>query len=307
MMAIPYRLPLGACFLMLTACAASPSVPLVDIENTSKSDVHDTSDTDDVAVTLTTAIDVSVPPPYRKQVEYAQIEGLSLFREDRAAWLATDAVVAAGIVDRHRSMATGWLAQQQDADGRIWNVAFTAKDGEQGVAYADVHVDLAASEPIISTQENTPPRRLSGWEEVLTYARIAFSKKEWLRCADTYNPSTQVFVDEGRKYVVVRMLPAQLKPDHLPMGGFHRFKIPMFEGESVDHFAQTSSCIDIDTSALDTNESFGMTLTTTSAPTEFDVFTSLSYRRPHYVITDAGSWLVENGKIRWLSEPKETP
>ncbi len=254
---------------------------------------------------MTTEIDASIPERFRKDIELAQILGRSLFREDRATWVATDSVVEQGILARHREHATGWLSEQLDPDGDHWNVLFTEKQGEKNLAFADVSVEFSDGKPKISVGENEPPRELSALEAVLVLGRDKVRAWEWLRCADTYNSSAQLFIDEGKKYVVIRMLPAQLSETTLPMGGFHRFRIPMFKDGHIEHFSQTRTCLDTDTTNLKSDESFGMTLLTSPTPTEFDVFTSLSYGRPHYVVTNDGSWRVEKGKIHWLGDTAE--
>jgi len=222
-----------------------------------------------------------------------------LFREDQAAWIATDAIVAQGILERNRAHASGWLATQLTPAGDVWNVAFTGSADGHDFAYADVTVDFREKNPVTSISENSPERKLSAIEEVLAAGRDGFRGKEWLRCSATYNTSAQIFIDEGKEYVVVRMLPASVDANVRPMGGFHRFRVPLAGDTTVEHFAQTRSCLNDTTRA---GETFVMTLITSETPTEFDVFTSLSYQRPHYVTTSAGTWAIEAGHVRWIEK-----
>jgi len=224
-----------------------------------------------------------------------------LFREDRAAWIATDAVVARGIVERNLSRASGWLATQLDPAGNEWNVAFTGSAEGRNFAYADVTIDFRAENPAASTRENIPERDLSPIEEVLAVGRDGFRDKDWLRCSASYNTSAQLFIDEGKEYVVIRMLPASVNANVRPMGGFHRFRVPLADEAGVEHFAQTRSCLD-DTSPA--GAIFMMSLINSETPTEFDVFTSLSYQRPHYIATTAGAWAIEAGHIRWIGKSR---
>lgn len=293
-------LALCTCCLTLAACATTRG----PTSNTTQANGSEASADAllDRSLPVTTDVDGSVPERYRKAIEIAQIEGHFLFREDRAAWLATDEIVAKGILSRHMSQATGWLTNQIDASGNIWNVVFTSSVGESPSAYADVSVDFSGEKPVVSARENSPLRPLSEWEDILSWGSQKMAEQKWLRCAETYNTSTQVFIDEGKKYVVVRMMPAW-KVSHIqPMGGFHRFRIPTFENGTLEHFAQTETCLDVDTNQLKAEETFGMTLLKSVTPTEFDVFNSLNYNRPHYVITKESSWRVESGKIFWLGE-----
>lgn len=256
---------------------------------------------DDPTYPLTTDIDPSIPSEYRTLIEQAQIEGMALFREDRAAWIATDAVVARGIVERNRNHASGWLATQLDPVGNEWNVAFTGSTDGHNFAYADVRVDFRAGNPIALIEESAPERDLSSIEEILAAGRDGFRNKEWLRCSATYNTSTQLFIDEGKEYVVVRMLPASVDANVRPMGGFHRLRVPLAGNAAVEHFSQTRSCLNDTTPP---GEIFMMTLINSETPTEFDVFTSLSYQRPHYVATAAGAWAIEAGHIRWVGKSR---
>lgn len=300
---------LTASACLLTAACATSQTQLQEASSAHKdsgfADQSSNADAASQSFPLTTQIDASIPKQFRKEIEIAQIAGRYLFREDRAAWVASDSLVEQGILTRHRGHASGWLSEQLDVAGNLWNVAFTGNESDASFVFADVSVEFTEGRPKISVHENDPPRELSDLEVVLTYGRDKVKNWDWLRCAETYNSSTQLFIDEGKKYIVVRLLPAQTIETILPMGGFHRFRIPMFEGGHIEHFSQTKACLDSDTSKLGADETFGMTLLTTATPTEFDVFTSLSYGKAHYVITKDGSWRVEKGKIHWLGNSLE--
>ena len=77
---------------MLTACASQTPVAAQRTPSTLQS-------MGDVVGDLDTDLDPSIPAAYRRAVEAAQIEGNALYREDRAAWLATDALKAHGGTD----------------------------------------------------------------------------------------------------------------------------------------------------------------------------------------------------------------
>ena len=262
-------------------------------------------DRDGPAAPLTTTIDDSIPDKYRHAIEGAQIEGRLLYLEDRAAWIATDVVKARGILDQYRATATGWLSLQQDTDGLVWRVLFTAGSDENPAAYAEVEVDFTQQPARTSILPLAAPRPLGDFEQLLDAARRGFLHKEWLRCAKTYNTSTQFLRDEGRDFVVLRLMPAWTDVAQRPMGGFHRFRVPLGGNGVVEYFAQTQTCL-VDADTRPGSEStFVMTLINSPVPTEFDVFESLSYGRPHYVITSAGSWLVDAGRVRWLDKTEE--
>lgn len=284
---------------MLTACASQTPVAAQRTPSTLQS-------MGDVVGDLDTDLDPSIPAAYRRAVEAAQIEGNALYREDRAAWLATDALKAHGatMLDS-RMAATGWLALQRDVEGHTWSVIFTAQSAGATVAYAEVLVDFTHEPPNVAIQPLAEPRPLSDLEQLLHAARSAVLAKDWLRCAPSYNTSTQFFIDEGRDFIVVRLMPGWTDPARVPMGGFHRFRVPLAAGGTLEHFAQTRACIAADYNQLRPGDTFAMTLVNSSAPTEFDVFASLSYRHPHYAMTEAGAWMIDTGHVRYLGEAKE--
>lgn len=292
--------------MLLSACATTTGEVAPDDYAPRAVDGEAATPENTYTVPLVTEIDPSVPEQYRKRVEFAQIEGNALWREDSAAWVATDAVVDQGLLARNRPNATGYLTELYDPSGNQWNVVFTGQKDEKPYAYADVSVDLGSSEPQVTVHENIPPRSLSDVEGALVMARDAVGSWNWLRCSDRYNTSAQMFIDEGKKYIIVRLLPAQIDANIRPRSGFHRYRIPVFEDGEIEHFAQTKTCVNEDLRATQPGSTFAMTLLTTAVPTEFDVFESLAYGQPHFVATSAGSWRIKKGRIYWIGEIAET-
>ncbi len=140
-------------------------------------------------------VDASVPEEYRLRVQQAQVLGLWLQQEDRAAWVSSDAIVEKGVLAAHAN-ATGWLASQLDAEGNQWRVSFTEK-GEKGQrSFADVAVALTPTSFRTQVQLNAPSRQLSDYDRFLAeYRDVALKSTEFLKCGERYNYSTSIFID----------------------------------------------------------------------------------------------------------------
>lgn len=255
-------------------------------------------------VTLRSPVDASVPAKYRLVVERAQVEGRLLQQEDRAAWVASDALVAKSVLSAHPN-ATGWLATQQDADGDHWLVSFT-ETGPNGAkhqdAFADVGVALSGDSPgafDTRVQINDPPRPLGDYERFFAQYRDMLLKADnWLRCSKQYNYSVSLFIEDGEKYAVVKLLPARMGKEY-PLGGFHEFRFPMLGEGGHRKFSQTNTCVTVDPEGKEPS-SLMVSHLTSETPTQFHVFMSLSYDKPIYVSTVENNllWVVEKGLMR---------
>jgi hypothetical protein len=253
-------------------------------------------------------VDASVPERFRIDVANAQLLGMMLQQEDRAAWVASDALVASNAIARLHGTQSGWLTRTPDPDGKTWMVSFTARDGAREFSFADVSVDLHETQPRVHVEEIPGGRELDSDERALAMARDAVLKRDdWLSCSRTYNYSLGFREGPKGKEVVVKLLPARTDPKVFPLGGFHEYRIPAYEGQII-HYAQTRSCIDAPPMP-DNGVGFMVTHLTSETPTQFHVFMSLSYGKPLFVGTTQNNltWKVDAGRITVVDAIPESP
>jgi hypothetical protein len=243
-------------------------------------------------------VDPSVPEKYRDEVRSAQLEGARLQQEDFAVWVASNALVQSGI--RAPGTATGWIATAKDAGAQAWTVAFTVKEGNKQLVYADVGVDLTKPPPKLDFVPRGKGRELSADENILVSARDSIShNKDWLRCADDYNYSVSFRQGKKGRETVVRALPARHDQKLYLLGGFHEFTGPD-KGGKQKQFHQTNTCIEVTLPPHGTG--FVVSHLRSKTPTLFHVFANLSYERPVHVKIDGKTWKVDGGRITLLDK-----
>jgi hypothetical protein len=246
---------------------------------------------------LTSAVDATVPAQHRKAVERAQIFGQLLQDEDQAAWVASDVAESTKAFDGHPK-ASGWIARATELSGKTWVVSFTESSEAGSASFLDVEVRLSGGRPKVIRQPNAPSRPLEGFDRAAVLARDAIlARNDWLRCAEKYNHSTSVQEDSKGRVVVVKLLPARTELSTFPMGGFHEFRVPAYDGP-VEHFAQTQGCMTLQSPPAGA-EGLMVSHVTSATPTQFHVFMSLSYAIPIYVVTQQNelTWKVAAGRI----------
>lgn len=298
------RVSLFGLILMLSACATNGSHTTTEPTNRTALP----SDYSPAPIqSADIPVDPSVPKKYRSAVIRAQAYGRLLYRDDMAAWVSTDAIVAKGLTQKYKATATGWIAEGQDVKGDNWDVVYTEKRGGKLSAFADVGVHFGSGEPQVQVQEHEPARPLSEREEAMQKLRIKTLKGKWLRCAPRYNYATSFRVEESQEWIVVDLLPARTQADVFPLGGFHEFRYSLSADTPVQHFSQTKGCPISKNKDAQAIKGFTLTHLTSETPTQFHVFMSLSYAKPLFVLTVKNHliWSVENGKIRLVGNADE--
>jgi hypothetical protein len=221
------------------------------------------------------------------QLERAQALGLELYRQDRAAWRATDALHATA---RARLEGLrGWVVRPHP-EGRL--VRFAVADGAGFASRYDVVVRLGEGESVAA---NDPPAPLSDHEEALLRARQLAIDSMTRRCTPTYN--TAVLEEDGE--ILVYLMPASTSARELVLAGFDRVRTSR-DGRRVLAFEPLSkSCLVM---PFDPNQEGNPMVSHVlhPHPIETHVFTSLSYGRRLYVGTEAGAWAIEEGEIVWI-------
>lgn len=231
----------------------------------------------------------TVRPPIR-EFDPRTLEqlGATIYRQDRAAWLASDALVAK-IKDPAKEKIIGWVVE---GHGDAETVRFVRDTGQGPEIGFDVEVTAkGAGKP------TTPAdRALTDQERAAFAARMTAAKIAPKPCAGTFN-SVVAKDPTGDGWLVWLLSPSPSR-GAVPVGGHYRFSISA-DGKTVKQVdALSASCLTLQPPPPDARGA-GMVASHIVSPTpvETHVFLTLAYRQPLFVVTGDQFWPVRNGRI----------
>lgn len=241
------------------------------------------------------------PPPQVKTWPLLQTGaiGTSIFFQDRAAWRASDVLLA------HLDGATdhgliGWIVVEQ---GDAHLVRFLRGDPTAPLPGYDILVDKNGRPgSAIQSKDAALPDDHAARFLARTTASAAIGQ---LRCAARYN--TVVLDDPDGDGWLVWLLAATTDADIVPMGGHYRFHVSA-DGRTVEKREQLSSgCLDMNRpQAGQDGQPVALVTTVIVAPQplEIHVFLSLLNRLPIYIMAGDKLWGVQGAMIREVDMPK---
>jgi hypothetical protein len=225
--------------------------------------------------------------PKPDPLHFARVESLGrrMYESDRAAWVATDAALAAGA---QQLPVQGWITIPRE-DG--WLVRFIGPCGSDTCTLIDVHVDPAGHASAQPTGTPLLEDDLAEWQ-----ARQLAVESQFRRCTPTYNSVVLSDVRDEKPVWLVYLLAASRNEDEVVLGGHYRITVNANGTEILKSEPLSKSCL----VAKRDPKSAGLMVTHVldPEPIETHVFASLAYRTPLYVGTEKGTFEVENGKIR---------
>lgn len=243
---------------------------------------------------------IEVPPPVpedaQQAVANAEATGQLLYRHDRAAWLATDAMLAERRMHILKARLGGWVTEAANSGIRV---IFYSRD-DVPVRLFEIEVDAGErlSEPVI---ESTEP--LSATHLAQIKARDLAVAQEFMTCARKYN-SVALPSGNGMR---VYLMPGFVEHGVYPLGGYHRYDIDVAGEKVLGARGFSKSCIDHRDAPKGIPDggkpAFGMfTHLLDSQPTEIHVFVSLHATLPMMILTTDNKrvWSVKNGRISFV-------
>ena len=225
--------------------------------------------------------------------------GSAIFIQDRAAWRATDVLLA------HLDGATdhgliGWIVVEQD-EAQL--VRFLRGDPAAPLPGYDILVDKngRAGPAIKSTDAALPDDQIAHY----LARNTATANIGALRCTGNFN--TVVLDDPDSDGWLVWLLAATKDANIVPMGGHYRFHMSA-DGRTVEKREQLSNgCLNMDRrqSGQDGQPAALMTsVLVAPQPLEVHVFLSLLNRLPIYVAAGDKIWTVEGARIQEIDTSK---
>ena len=239
------------------------------------------------------ALAADKPPPIRVfDIPTIERLGAAIYRQDRAAWLATDALMAK-VPDLRGAGVKGWIVEGEGGDEKVRFLRDTSADLEAGY---DILVTDKGAQAVVEPTD----RSLTAEERAAFAARQTAMKNLPGVCRQGYN-SVVIRDVEGDGWLVWLLAPSPAR-DAIPFGGHYRFSISA-DGQTVNRIdALSASCLTMDAKAdLPAGAKSAMLYVThivSPTPVETHVFLGLMYRIPIVVGTGKDTiWIVDNGKV----------
>lgn len=233
----------------------------------------------------------TIRPPIRDfDVRTLEQLGGTIYRQDRAAWLASDALTAK-IKDPTKEKIVGWIVEGHgDAD----TVRFLRDTGQGPEAAFDVEVTAkGAGKPTMPAD-----RGLTDEERAAFAARMTAAKVAPKPCAGTFN-SVVAKDPTGDGWLVWLLSPAPAR-NTIPVGGHYRFSISA-DGKTIRQVdALSASCLALQPPQTPQGGKVAGLIAShvvSPTPVETHVFLSLAYRQPLFVITGDRLWPIQGGHI----------
>lgn len=249
------------------------------------------------ALTATSVVNAQdrAPPPVAIE-EWAQAKVTSLGREiyiqDTAAWVATDALVAA-LSDDEEATIRGWVVL---GEGATRTVRFLKADGDSAAPGWDVVVtEGEAAAP-------TPPSETELAGETLARfqaRRTAAANIGALRCG-RYN--SVVARDPDSDGWLVWLLASSPAQGVMPVGGHYRFHVSADGRTVVRRDPLSNGCLNMATNPPPGPQgqpaAIVLSQIVSAGPVETHVFLSLQYRKQIYVAAGERLFAVRDDRIR---------
>lgn len=231
---------------------------------------------------------------YREAILRSERLGRAIYEKDIATARATELLLDAGMLAGDERI-TGWVTQEGEGSLLVTYVA--EESGRRMVGHEVVFPGGMSSRPALApTPPNTP---LIGERAVMYAARETAIGELRPLCDPPYNtvvlPGTMI----GEQGWLVYLLPATLNPGEQIFAGHALVRVSADGLISLGVTQLSPSCLILPVDLPRGTEQAGVFVShpTTNWPLETHVYTSLLYGLPVYVQTQAGTWVVDGGKI----------
>ena len=238
-----------------------------------------------------------------QRIADAASRGRLIHEFDRAAWVSSDALMAAGPKDQ-RSGVGGYVVEASEAQSLRVTYYRGSAAAAQAFFVADVRGGKVVRKELLAT-----PISLSPDQAVLARAREVAGVRARERSYKPCTPApfnTVVVPSRQGGPVAVYLLSAQKDAGTYPMGGNYRVIVAP-DGQVLTSRPYSVSCVNLTVPKLpDGAKPVGLIVThlLDPVPTEIHVFASYNLRMPVFVGTpDKRVWEVQGSKIT-LSKPK---
>ncbi len=240
----------------------------------------------------------AIPAELQAAVTRAEFLGRQIYLHDRAAWLATDAMLADKRMKALKERVGGWVTEPTAHGIRV---IFISKD-ETPVRLYQIEMDEreALSEAVLESPEPLAPEH-----HAQLRARALAGSQSFMMCSKQYNVVTMPSAEGIRVY----MMPSFPAHGVYPLGGYHLYETDSTGEKILASRKFSNGCIEHRDVApgqpKDATSAFGMfTHLLDLQPTEVHVFVSLYAKVPMMILSvdNKLTWTVIKGKIAFLDK-----
>jgi hypothetical protein len=255
------------------------------------------------------AADAPMTPAEKAATDQALARGQLIYRLDKAAWVATDAMLEKLKKNELAEVKGGWIVETNGA-GETVTFLGLAGDTPQGVFVAEVSGGKVTRAAKIAEADRKPltaaQLRLA---RATNTARAAAASNKFLLCAAKPFNTVTIPPTSAEDPIDVYLLTPQTKTGVIPFGGHH--KVTVAADGSAKARPYTRSCLDMGAPEKSKGTPVAMTVShlLDPTPTEVHVFSSLAARMPVIVATTSNRsvWAIENGTIAKFELPAQAP
>jgi hypothetical protein len=249
----------------------------------------------------------SVPqelPPQEEQaaLRSAEATGLTIYKHDHAAAVATDAVGALGILKSDKRLR-GWITESQGEGILVTFISGDTNEVPQALYRVSVSKEGEVTGP---PQEFKVPQALTEFESRAAAARLFAAKYSFQPCAERYNTVVLPADSSPSPNWMAYLIPGTQDALRIPLGGAHRLELDATAEHLVNERGFTRSCVVLgdpkgDPKGEPKKRPVGLFAThlMDPVPTEIHVFWNLWAGIPLYISTPPNGtvWNLSNGHI----------
>lgn len=224
-------------------------------------------------------------------LEKVSAMGAAIYRQDVAAWVSTDALIAHLNGGQPPAGMAGWIVVDH---GDSQTVRYVRNDGGTMKSAYDIVVRDGQAGAVQAVDEP-----LSNTEKAQFLARAtAIQNIGLLRCSQQLN--TVVLDDPDSDGWLVWLLTSTTDSNIIPIGGHYRFRISADGSTVLRRDMLSNGCMNMPRQSASQGEpeAIGVTQLVSDTPVETHVFLSLQNRLPIYVMTRDQAYEVSGAEIR---------
>jgi hypothetical protein len=169
----------------------------------------------------------------------AEAMGLTIYKHDHAAAVATDALAALGIFKSDKR-GRGWITEARGEGILVTFISADANEAPQALYRVSVS---KAGEVTGPPEEIKVPEPLTEFESHAAAARLFAAKYSFQPCAEHYNTVVLPADSSALPNWVVYLIPGTQDALRIPLGGAHRLELDATGRHLISERAFTRSCL----------------------------------------------------------------
>src|ERR1700733_2171137 len=239
-------------------------------------------------------------PPEEEQaaLRSAEATGVTIYKHDHAASVASDALGALGILKSDKR-GRGWITESQGEGILVTFITGDANEAPQALYRVSVSKEGEVTGP---PQELKVPQALTEFESRAAAARLFAAKYSFQPCAERYNTVVLPADSSATPNWVVYLIPATQDALRIPLGGAHRLALDATGQHLLSERGFTRSCGVMGDPKADARHRPVMLVAThlmDPVPTEIHVFWNLWAGIPLDILTTSNGavWNISKGHI----------